>query len=45
MYEEIKIMADYWYRIACEMEELDGVPMPNLQRFEELKTYKLNELE
>ncbi|MEH7246859.1 GNAT family N-acetyltransferase [Neobacillus niacini] len=35
--EEITIMADYWYRMASEMEETDGIPKPELHRVEEVK--------
>ena len=34
---EISLLADYWYRMACEMGECDGIPKPDLQRAEEVK--------
>jgi predicted GNAT family acetyltransferase len=41
--DEIPIMADYWYRMACEMGEVDGIPTPDLQRVEEVKNLFLKE--
>lgn len=35
--EEITSMAEYWYRMACEMGETDGVPKPDLKRVKEVK--------
>ncbi len=43
--DEINTMANYWYKMACEMEEIDGVPKPSLQRFEEVKSQFLKEFE
>jgi GNAT superfamily N-acetyltransferase len=43
--DEITTMADYWYKMACEMGEIDGIPKPDLKRFEEVKNLFLNECE
>ncbi|MGM0751680.1 MAG: GNAT family N-acetyltransferase [Bacillota bacterium] len=41
--DEIPIMADYWYRMACEMGQTDGIPKPDSQRVEEVKGIFLKE--
>ncbi|QVY62121.1 GNAT family N-acetyltransferase [Cytobacillus gottheilii] len=41
--EEITIMADYWYRMACEMGEIDGIPKPELHRVEKVKNLFVKE--
>ncbi|MDG5471718.1 GNAT family N-acetyltransferase [Jeotgalibacillus sp. ET6] len=43
--EEIPLMADYWYRMVCEMEEVDGIPKPDLQRVEEVRNLFIKETE
>jgi GNAT superfamily N-acetyltransferase len=43
--DEITIMADYWYRMACEMGEIDGIPKLDIQRLEEVKNLFLKEYE
>jgi GNAT superfamily N-acetyltransferase len=43
--EEIALMADFWYRMACEMGEIDGIPNPDLERLEEVKSLFYNEFE
>lgn len=44
-YEELSIMTDFWYKMACEMGEIDGIPKPNLQRIEEVRNLFLKEFE
>lgn len=41
--EEMTIMAEYWYKMAIEMAENDGIPKPNLQRVEEIKNLFMRE--
>ncbi|MBH0159367.1 GNAT family N-acetyltransferase [Fictibacillus sp. 26RED30] len=41
--DEITIMADYWYRMACEMGEIDEIPKPDIQRIEEVKNLFIKE--
>jgi GNAT superfamily N-acetyltransferase len=43
--EEIAMMPDFWYRMACEMGEIDGVPKPDLERLEEVKSLFYKEFE
>ncbi|MCL1696760.1 MULTISPECIES: hypothetical protein [unclassified Lysinibacillus] len=43
--EEITIMADPWYKMACELGEIDGIPKPDLKRFEEVKNLFVKESE
>ncbi|WP_010099100.1 GNAT family N-acetyltransferase [Ornithinibacillus scapharcae] len=40
---EIIIMADFWYKMATEMGEVDGVPQPDYQRLEEVKNLFIKE--
>ncbi|MBD8069721.1 GNAT family N-acetyltransferase [Bacillus sp. PS06] len=35
--DEITIVADYWYRMAAEMGEVDGIPKPDVTRKEEVE--------
>ncbi|MCA1054110.1 GNAT family N-acetyltransferase [Rossellomorea aquimaris] len=43
--EELPIILDYWYRMAIEMARIDGIPEPDLERLEEVKTLFLKETE
>lgn len=44
--EEITtIIANYWYRMACEMGDIDGIPKPDLQKAEQVKNLFLKEFE
>ncbi|OIU68554.1 GNAT family N-acetyltransferase [Rossellomorea aquimaris] len=42
---EFPVLADHWYRMACEMSEIDGVPKPDIHRIEEVKCLFLRESE
>lgn len=44
-YEELNIMENYWFKMASEMGEIDGIPKPNFQRLEEVKNLFLKEFE
>ncbi|GAA0339966.1 hypothetical protein GCM10008967_32940 [Bacillus carboniphilus] len=35
--EELGFMADYWYQMASEMAEIDGVPKPDTERHKRVK--------
>ncbi len=43
--EEITIMVDYWYKMECALGEIDGIPKPDLKRFEEVKNLFVKESE
>ncbi|WP_165997790.1 GNAT family N-acetyltransferase [Bacillus sp. Cs-700] len=43
--KEIPIMADLWYKMACEMGDVDGIPKPDVKRLEEVKSLFLKEFE
>jgi GNAT superfamily N-acetyltransferase len=43
--EEIAMMPDFWYRMACEMGGIDEVPKPDLERLEEVKSLFYKEFE
>ncbi|MBH9964900.1 GNAT family N-acetyltransferase [[Bacillus] enclensis] len=42
---EIPLMADHWYRMACEMCEIDDMPKPDIRRIEEVKSLFIKESE
>jgi GNAT superfamily N-acetyltransferase len=42
---EIPLMADHWFRMACEMSKIDGMPKPDIHRVEEVKRLFLKEYE
>lgn len=43
--DEITVMVDYWYKMATEMGENDGIPKPDLQRIEGVKNLFIREYE
>lgn len=40
---ELAIMADFWHRMAVEMSETDGIPKPDIGKFERVTTLFRNE--
>jgi hypothetical protein len=34
--DELSKLADYWFKMACEMGELDNIPMPGTERLAEV---------
>ncbi|MBO8155688.1 MAG: GNAT family N-acetyltransferase [Bacillaceae bacterium] len=42
---ELPMLADYWYSMACEMGEIDGVPEPDSHRVEQVKNMFVKEME
>ncbi|MEH7180506.1 GNAT family N-acetyltransferase [Neobacillus vireti] len=42
---EFDIIADYWFMMATEMGEIDGIPKPDYQRVEEVKKLFVKENE
>lgn len=34
--EELQLIGDYWFRMASEMGEIDGIPVPSSQRVSEV---------
>ena len=41
--EELLLLAEYWYRMACEMGAMDGIPAPDLQRVNQVRDLFLKE--
>lgn len=44
-YNELSIVAECWYKMACEMGEIDRIPKPSHQRLEEVKNLFRKEFE
>jgi predicted GNAT family acetyltransferase len=42
---ELPILAEYWYQMACEMGKKDGIPIPNVERVNEIRNFFLKEFE
>lgn len=40
---ELPVLADLWFKMACEMGESDGLPKPDEERLEEVKKLFINE--
>lgn len=40
---ELPILADFWFRMACEMGQLDGIPKPDVQRVKQVENMFLKE--
>jgi GNAT superfamily N-acetyltransferase len=42
---EFPLLAEYWFKMACEMGEKDGIPIPNIERVNEVRNLFLKESE
>jgi GNAT superfamily N-acetyltransferase len=42
---ELPLLAEYWFHMACEMGEKDGIPIPNSERVNEVRNLFLKERE
>ncbi len=42
---ELPLLAEYWFHMACEMGEKDGIPIPNSERVNEVRNLFLKESE
>ncbi|MEW5323800.1 GNAT family N-acetyltransferase [Geobacillus thermoleovorans] len=40
---ELPLLAEYWFKMACEMGEKDGIPIPNIERVNEVRNLFLKE--
>ncbi|HWO76612.1 MAG TPA: GNAT family N-acetyltransferase [Bacillus sp. (in: firmicutes)] len=41
--EEMLLLAEYWYRMACEMGDIDGIPAPDLMQVNQVRNLFLKE--
>jgi GNAT superfamily N-acetyltransferase len=42
---ELPLLAEYWFKMACEMGEKDGIPIPNIERVHEIRNLFIKESE
>ncbi|QPA32157.1 GNAT family N-acetyltransferase [Thermaerobacillus caldiproteolyticus] len=42
---ELPLLAEYWFKMACEMGEKDGIPIPNIERVHEVRNLFIKESE
>ncbi|QXJ37017.1 Acetyltransferase (GNAT) family protein [Parageobacillus caldoxylosilyticus] len=42
---ELPLIAEFWFRMACEMGEIDGIPLPDSQKVNEVERLFFKESE